>query len=206
MIVVIKHDGRKELFDPMKINAAVCRAAKSIDVPPPRLNIRFKEGEELPVDVIHDRVERELMKVAPEVAKAYILYREKRTQIRESNSKLMRQVGTLVKEMNHNNANTGNSAASKMYGIAEATSKPYFLAHMNKKWAENHRKCRLYLHDLGYRELTFNCFFSPLGKMLENGFDNGVGFIRPPKRIGSALALTAIILQSMQNDMFKPLG
>ena len=206
MIVVIKHDGRKELFDPMKINAAVCRAAKSIDVAPPHLNIRFKEGEELPVDVIHDRVEKELMKVAPDVAKAYILYREKRTQIRESNSKLMRQVGTLVKEMNHNNANTGNSAASKMYGIAEATSKPYFLAHMNKKWAENHRKCRLYLHDLGYRELTFNCFFSPLGKMLENGFDNGVGFIRPPKRIGSALALTAIILQSMQNDMFGGQG
>ena len=62
------------------------------------------------------------------------------------------------------------------------------------------------IHDLGYRNITFNCFFNPIGKMLANGFDNGVGYIRRPKRIGSALALVAIVLQSSQNSMFGGQG
>ena len=36
---------------------------------------------------------------------------------------------------------------------------------------------------------------------MHSGFNNGHGFIRPPKRPGSATALAAIILQSSQNDM-----
>lgn len=203
MTIVVKHDGRKEVFDHTKIDKAVSKAALEVGVQPPVITLSFADGE-VSVDAIHDAVEQELMKVAPNVAKAYILYRENRTRIRESKSNIAKQVRELTKEMNHSNANTGNSAASKMYGIAEAASKECFLANENPKWADNHRKCRVYQHDLGYRELTFNCFFNPIGEMLKNGFDNGVGYIRPPKRIGSALALVAIILQSAQNDMFKP--
>lgn len=39
-------------------------------------------------------------------------------------------------------------------------------------------------------------------KLLSSGFDTGYGYIRPPKRIASAVAQAAIILQSNQNDMF----
>ena len=205
MTIVVKHDGRKEVFDHTKIDKAVSKAALEVGVQPPVITLSFADGE-VSVDTIHDAVEQELMKVAPNVAKAYILYRENRTRIRESKSNIAKQVRELTKEMNHSNANTGNSAASKMYGIAEAASKECFLANENPKWADNHRKCRVYQHDLGYRELTFNCFFNPIGEMLKNGFDNGVGYIRPPKRIGSALALVAIILQSAQNDMFGGQG
>jgi len=42
----------------------------------------------------------------------------------------------------------------------------------------------------------------PLDDLLREGFDNGHGYIRPPKRPASATALAAIILQSSQNDMF----
>lgn len=202
MVTVIKHDGRREPFDRTKIYNAVAKAAKEIGlVQVPNIEIQVN-GDEITVDEIHDKVERELMKHAPAVAKAYILYREKRTEIREGKSKLMGTVSKLIEEMNHDNANTGNSAASKMYGIAEASAKQYYLSHINPKWAENHRKGRGYIHDLGYRNITFNCFFNPVGEMLKNGFDNGVGWIRPPKRIGSAMALVAIILQSSQNSCF----
>lgn len=200
-MVVIKHDGRKEKFDHAKIDNAVARAAKEVGVDTPKVKLAF-EGDEVSVDSIHDKVEQELMKYAPAVAKAYILYRNKRTEIREGKSNLMKTVSKLIEEMNHDNANTGNSSASKMYGIAEATSKQFYLANMNSKWAENHRKGRSYVHDLAYRNITFNCFFNPIGEMLKNGFDNGVGWIRPPKRIGSAMALVAIILQSAQNSCF----
>ncbi len=116
------------------------------------------------------------------------------------------KVENIVREMNHDNANTQNSAASKMYGIAESFSKPFFLSKINPVYAENHRKGKVYINDLGYYGLTWNCFFNPLGKMLQEGFENGVGTIRPPKRIASAVALACIILQSSQNDMFGGQG
>lgn len=210
MVKVIKHDGRVEDFDHSKIDKAVAKAAEEVGVDTPNVHLSYDDGHKgvtiVGVDTIHDDVERELMKLAPAVAKAYILYREKRTEVREGKSELMQTVGKLIEEMNHDNANTGNSAASKMYGIAEAASKRYYLSHMNPKWAENHRKGRAYMHDLGYHDITFNCFFNPIGKMLEHGFNNGVGMIRSPKRIGSAMALVAIILQSSQNDMYGGQG
>lgn len=115
-------------------------------------------------------------------------------------------VDSIVQEMNHDNANTQNSAASKMYGIAEAFSKPYFLTKISPKFAENHRNGKVYINDLGYYGLTWNCFFNPLRKMLEHGFGNGVGTIRQPQRIASAVALACIILQSSQNAMFGGQG
>ncbi len=210
VVKVIKHDGRVEDFDHSKIDKAVAKAAEEVGIDTPNVHLSYDDGHKgvtiVGVDTIHDDVERELMKLAPAVAKAYILYREKRTEVREGKSELMQTVGKLIEEMNHDNANTGNSAASKMYGIAEAASKRYYLSHMNPKWAENHRKGRAYMHDLGYHDITFNCFFNPIGKMLEHGFNNGVGMIRSPKRIGSAMALVAIILQSSQNDMYGGQG
>lgn len=210
VVKVIKHDGRVEDFDHSKIDKAVAKAAEEVGVEAPSVHLSYGDGNKgvtiVGVDTIHDDVEKELMKLAPAVAKAYILYREKRTEVREGKSELMQSVGKLIEEMNHDNANTGNSAASKMYGIAEAASKRYYLSHMNPKWAENHRKGRAYMHDLGYHDITFNCFFNPIGKMLKHGFNNGVGMIRSPKRIGSAMALVAIILQSSQNDMYGGQG
>lgn len=49
--------------------------------------------------------------------------------------------------------------------------------------------------------VVHNCLQIPLKKLLTEGFNNGHGYIRPPKRPASATALAAIILQSCQNDM-----
>ena len=220
-MTVVKRDGTEVSFDSEKIRGAVAKAFKACDgkgkmygtlLP---CNVTNKvchkieiygltnDKDSITVEGIQDFVEDVLMENYPDVAKAYILYRQKRTEARVAKSEMMKNVEKLVQEMNHDNANTQNSAASKMYGIAESVSKEYFLSKMSARHAENHRKGRVYIHDLGYYGLTWNCFFNPLGKMLKNGFDNGVGYIRPPKRIASAVALACIILQSSQNDMFR---
>lgn len=218
-MMVIKHDGRREGFNLQKVHDAVLKAARSVygeeNVCNELLANKVTEemykkfnavNKDVSVDTIHDSVEKSLMKHNKKCAKEYILYRQKRNEIRMAKSNLMKNVGALVAEMNHDNANTQNSAASKMYGIAESVSKPYFLSHMTPKYAENHKKGITYIHDLGYYGLTWNCFFNPLGDMLAHGFDNGVGSIRSPKRIASAVALSCIILQSSQNDMFGGQG
>lgn len=230
-MIVVKRDGTEVPFDSEKIRAAVekafvatehdCAKEEAVHVTYivcediSRVITSTDEAKErlpdakisrISVEDIQNVIEFELMAYFSDVAKAYILYRQKRTEARMAKSEMMKNVEKLVQEMNHDNANTQNSAASKMYGIAESVSKEYFLSKMSARHAENHRKGRIYIHDLGYYGLTWNCFFNPLGKILKNGFDNGVGYIRPPKRIASAVALACIILQSSQNDMFGGQG
>jgi anaerobic ribonucleoside-triphosphate reductase len=214
---VIKRDGRKQEFSKDKLYDAVFQAASRVsedDAPEIADEVSTAVAEyiigscdEITVDDIHGTIEDFLMKYYPVVAKEYIIYRQHRTDIRESKSDLMAAIEEISKEMHHDNANTNNSAASKMYGIAEAANKKYVLSKLLKPiHRENHLKGKVYINDLGYYQQTFNCFFNPIGQMLEHGFDNGVGSIRSPKRIGSAMALVAIILQSSQNSMFGGQG
>ena len=215
---VVKHDGTKQDFNPDKIFRAVIKAGRSVGDNDSNSLARvvaddvwryFCHGkpDEISVDSIHDKVEKELMRLAPDAAKSYILYRQKRTEYRESQSGLSKDIARFYTTINKDNANAANgSAASKMYSVAEAATKRYNLSHMSESHANNHKNGRIYIHDLGYYGVTFNCFFNPLGKMLEKGFSNGVGSIRPPKRIGSATALACIILQSSQNSMFGGQG
>ena len=60
----------------------------------------------------------------------------------------------------------------------------------------------MHIHDLNLYDLTFNCLFAPIGKLLKNGFDSGTGFIRSPKSIQSAASITAVILQLQSNQQF----
>jgi ribonucleoside-diphosphate reductase alpha chain len=86
---VIKRDGSKVEFDAEKIFQAVSKAFQAaIGRQPfePIANIvadvqRFT-SEEMTVEAIQDIVERQIMKYNPEVAKAYILYREQRNHLR----------------------------------------------------------------------------------------------------------------------------
>ena len=218
---VKKHDGRIEDFDSSKVLNAVKKASDAVghsgeglanEVAISVKNIVaneecFHDVHQIDVEEIHDAVEEVLMCLAPDVAKAYIIYRQKRTEARERDSELNKEIALYYTTVNKDNANAANgSAASKMYSVAEAATKRYNLAHMSQKYAENHKAGRCYIHDLGYYGVAFNCFYNPLGLMLEHGFNNGVGRVRPPKRIGSAVALACIILQSSQNSMFGGQG
>ena len=217
MLKVLKRDGREEEFDSRKINSAAMRALCEVEAPNAivlastvthEVTAEIEALKTSPnVNEIHDRVEEALMKAYPAAAKAYILYRQQRTEIREAGSLLMNTIKTITTDLKPDNANVGSSAAAKMYSIAEAASKTYTLSKvLSPQHAKNHQRGLIYINDLGYYPHTINCFFNPVGKILAAGFDNGVGYIRPPKSMQAAMALTAIILQSSQNEMFGGQG
>lgn len=219
---VLKRDGRIEEFDKQKIYNAIYQAASRVIIQwSPEYNHQIcdatartfsdkiaqgitNEPEPIPVDIIHNKIEVKLMKAQKfDIAKEYITYRQQRTNIREAKSDLMNVIEELSSEMSKENANTDPSAATKMYQIASAASREYILKRLMKpKFSQAHISGEIHIHDLDYYDKTINCMTHDLGRMLSEGFDNGVGYIRPPKRISSACALTAIILQSMQNNMF----
>lgn len=213
--VIRKRDGREASFDPSKITAAIFKAAKAeggedrqkaLELTLEVMKVLGEEfaGKEFSVEDVQDIVEKVLIEQGhARTAKAYILYRAERTRYREGKSDLMDVVEEILKETNRENANVGNSPSAKMLQIASAASKQYYLDRLiSPEFAKAHRSGDIHIHDLDFYGKTLNCVQIPLGQLLQQGFSNGHGYIRPPKRPASAAALAAIILQSSQNDMF----
>ena len=213
-MMIRKRDGREVEFDETKITDAIFEAAKSVGGADRQMAmevtadvIKFiKEHIKgvVSVEEVQDIVEKVLIENGhARTAKAYILYRAQRTAIRNARSELMDTVGAILKETDRDNANISNSPSAKMLQIASAASREYYLNRMiPEKIAFAHKNGDIHIHDLDFYGKTLNCVNIPLGRLLTNGFNNGHGFIRPPKRPGTASALAAIILQSSQNDMF----
>lgn len=209
-----KRDGRIVEFDSTKIAAAIFKAAKAVGGEDRQLADELAEvviqyltkklGTIVPtVEDVQDAVEKILIETGhAKTAKAYILYRDRRTRMREARSDLMDVVQEILVETSRENANISNSPSAKMLQIASAASKQYYLTRLiPEEMAQAHIEGDYHIHDLDFYGKTLTCVQIPLGRLLENGFNNGHGFIRPPKRPGSATALAAIILQSSQNDM-----
>ncbi|MDF2569806.1 MAG: nrdD [Sporomusa sp.] len=209
-----KRDGRSVTLDPQKITGAILKAAHAVGGADKQqaleltLEVLRYLKEKHPTDVINvetvqDAVENILIKKGhARTAKAFILYRNKRTRIRETCSELMDAVADILVETSRENANVSNSPSAKMLQIASAASKQYYLSRLIPDTIANaHRNGDIHIHDLDFYGKTLTCVQIPLGQLLQKGFNNGHGFIRPPKRPASASALAAIILQSSQNDM-----
>lgn len=210
-----KRDGRITEFTKEKITGAIFKAARAVGGEDYETAENLTEKvicylmknikDEIPdVETIQDAVEKVLIENGhAKTAKAYILHRSKRTRIREAKSELMDVVKDILAETSRENANVGNSPSAKMLQIASAASKHYYLNNViPEDMSKAHINGDLHIHDLDYYGKTLNCLQIDLTKLLLEGFNTGYGYIRPPKRISSAAAQAAIILQSNQNDMF----
>ncbi|MEW6171440.1 MAG: anaerobic ribonucleoside-triphosphate reductase, partial [Bacillota bacterium] len=213
--VIRKRDGREVPFDDSKITDAIFKAARAVGGEDRETAMRLTlevlgmlkakyNGSAFGVEDVQDLVEKVLIEAGhARTAKAYILYRNWRTRIRDAKSDLMDAVEEILDETSRENANVSNSPSAKMLQIAEAASKKYYLTRLiPDEFAQAHIRGDIHIHDLGFYAKTLNCIQIPLGKLLAEGFNTGHGYIRPPKRPGSATALACIILQSSQNDMF----
>jgi anaerobic ribonucleoside-triphosphate reductase len=209
-----KRDGRIVRFDKAKITYAIYKAQLAVGqdnmnraetLTEKVLDYLEKElvGAIPTVEGIQDIVERVLIEAGhAKVAKSYILYRDKRTRIRDAKAELMDIVADILVETSRENANVGNSPSAKMLQIASAASRHYYLHRLiPEDVAYAHIDGDIHIHDLEFYGKTLTCIQIPLYDLLSRGFSTGHGFIRPPKRPSSATALAAIILQSSQNDM-----
>ncbi len=214
MMQIRKRDGRLSTFDETKITDAIFRAAEAEGGHDKAMSMELtaKVLKELSasypnqifsVEDVQDAVEKILIEEGhARTAKAYILYRDRRNRVRMAKSDLMDAVEQILVETSRENANVSNSPSAKMLQIASAASKTYYLSRLiPDEFSKAHSRGDVHIHDLDFYSKTLTCLQIPLGELLERGFNNGHGYIRPPRRPASATALAAIILQSCQNDM-----
>ncbi|WP_366535709.1 anaerobic ribonucleoside-triphosphate reductase [Streptococcus pneumoniae] len=97
------------------------------------------------VEEIQDLVEKELMKVRPEVAKKYIIYREWRNTEREKKTQMKHVMDGIVaidkNDVNLSNANmSSHTPAGQMMTFASEVTKDYTYKYLlPKRYAEAHQ-------------------------------------------------------------------
>lgn len=211
---VTKRDGRQQPFDPSKITEAIKKAfdvsgegdhSLALSLTYRVIEKIIEEGFSSPtVPQVQQVVENTLMEAGLfETARAYVIYRNDRDRIRESNTKLMQELLRVLRTRDQENANVnGDAPMGKMLKGGSQAMKEVYLTHYAKnEHASAHREGYIHIHDADFAAIgTTTCLQIPLDRLLQNGFNTGHGWIRPPKSIESAASLSCIIFQSNQND------
>lgn len=211
-MIVIKRDGRKVDFDKEKIVNAIMKAMNDVDEINKDVAHRIAndisklESEELNVEDIQDTIEEKLMNSRlKKTARSYIRYRYDREKIRESKSKLMKEISEKLTASNVQNQNANvdeHSFGGRMGEANSAVMKNYALNYcMSEMAKDNHLNNEIYIHDLdSYAVGMHNCLSIPFDKLLANGFNTRQTDVRPANSVGTAFQLVAVIfqLQSLQ--------
>ena len=214
-MTVIKRDGRKTKFDKDKIKIAVLKAFIDVDGEETTYakekardiaNYIESLDKDMSVEEIQDVVEEKLMASnRKDVARAYIIYRNNRTKIRERNTQLMKDVSEKLMATNIQNQNANideKSFGGRMGEANDAVMKKYALDYcMSDIARNNHLNNEIYIHDLNsYAVGMHNCLSVPFDKLLANGFNTRQTDVRPAQSVNTAFQLVAVIfqLQSLQ--------
>lgn len=214
---IVKRDGRKVDFDRDKITKAVLAAFDEVDGEITS-EARHKasdivsyisstwEYDKISVEQIQDIIEEKLMaSKRKDVAKAFVIYRNDRTRVREQNTNLMKSIKEKLTASNVQNQNANIDEKSFGGRVGEASDtvlKQYALDNcMSEMSRNNHLNNEIYIHDLNsYAVGMHNCLSVPFDKLLANGFNTRQTDVRPAQSVSTAFQLVAVIfqLQSLQ--------
>lgn len=214
-----KRNGTIVDFDVRKIERAITKAAEA-SRPTKKMDAKKvaqyavtrvgkKYGDAIPtVEQVQDAVEESLIKHNyPQVAKDYILYRQKRTEIREDRNVMVdveKTMGEYLDQIDwrvNENSNQGYSLGGMILNTAGKVTANYWLSHMYPKAiGDAHRNADVHIHDLDM--FSGYCAGWSLRALLEEGF-NGVDNkieSNPPKHLSSAVAQMVNFLGTLQNE------
>jgi len=215
-----KRDGRIVDFDQEKITEAIWKAAQAVGGRDRNLAKRLSNqvvqllverfaGEIPGVEDIQDIVEKVLIENGhARTAKAYILYRKQRENLRKIKSTFLEvekivsdylnQIDWRVRE----NSNIGYSMSGLLMHVAGSVISQYTLDRIYPmEVADAHRNGDFHLHDL-YFGLSGYCAGWSLKQLLYEGFNGVPGAIEsnPPRHLDTALMQMVNFIGTLQNE------
>src|SRR3989344_2679222 len=214
-----KRNGSIVDFDLKKIEQAIEKAAETTETQEVMKahtvakdvyrELETKFDDQIPtVEQVQDIVEDVLIQHDyAETAKAYILYREKRREVREEKNVVV-QVEKAVTEYLEKldwrvnaNSNQGYSLGGMILNTAGSVIANYWLSHIYpKNVGDAHRNGDYHIHDLDM--FSGYCAGWSLRALLEEGFNGVPNKIEsaPPKHLSSAVAMMVNFLGTLQNE------
>lgn len=205
---VSKRDGTLQDFNVNKIADAIFKAVKACggnDYEPckkmaaevEKILVSKYDGKTPTVEEVQNIVEKVLIENRhAQVAKAYILYREKRTSARENNALIGATINLFNNYLNDadweikNNANTQRSVSGLNNYVREAFTKHYWINEVYPtEVAEAHNSGAIHVHDLGW--FGPYCAGWDIKQVLIEGFQGAAGKVqsKAPKHLRSLLGI-----------------
>ena len=212
-----KRDGRSDSFDASKITRAIAKAGQATDEfgdkeallltmkTLDRIEMLLSEAD-IEVEKIQDIVEHVLLESPYRVtAKAYILYREQRAQMRSITAKAhvdlmdgyLQRLDWRVRE----NSNMGFSLQGLNNYISSDVTSEYWLNRIyTPRIRDAHKSGDIHLHDLN--QLSVYCVGWDLADLLKEGFKGVSGNVEsaPPKHFRSALGQLVNFFYTLQGE------
>lgn len=156
------------------------------------------------VEEIQDTVIRKLMDAkAYKTAEAYIIYRQKHSEIRNANVDAIDIIESYVGGSNwriKENANIGYSIGGLILRTSERVTAEYWLNMFPAEIADAHRSAAIHIHDLGW--LTGYCAGWSLRELLYEGFNGVPGYLQcePARHMATAISHMVNFLGTLQNE------
>ncbi|MBU1895641.1 ribonucleoside triphosphate reductase, partial [Patescibacteria group bacterium] len=214
-----KRNGSIVDFDIKKIETAISKASSAVENSDPAVAFTLTRDvvtqledifqDKIPsVEEIQDVVEDMLIQYGySEIARAYILYRQKRNESRADKQVVVEVDKTISEYLDkldwrvNANSNQGYSLGGMILNTAGKVIANYWLSHIYPKAiGEAHRNGDMHVHDLDM--FSGYCAGWSLRALLEEGF-NGVSEkveSKPPKHLSSAVAQMINFLGTLQNE------
>lgn len=214
---VIKRDGSIQEFSFDKVRAVVQKAYDSNNQEVPDKFISQLEDtfsrivskkDSMNVEEIQDIIQNELIRRNQyDIVESFIIYRNKRAEIREQNSELIKNIMKKLAGANVENQNANVDEASFGGRIGEAarvvTKNDALKYRMSKKSRKNHENNEIYIHDLdSYSTGMHNCLSVPFDSLLGNGFETRQTDVRPASSANTAMQLVAVLFQIQSLQQF----
>ncbi len=216
---IVKRDGSLTSFDQSKITAAIEKAgAATGEFGPDEAIIlsgqackviahRF-QGAAPTVEEIQDIVEQTLITANHfETARAYIVYREKRSQTRRDRETYIDVTSSVNEYLSradwrvNANANQGYSLGGLILNVSGKVIANYWLSHVYPPAVgEAHRNGSIHIHDLDM--LSGYCAGWSLRTLLNEGFNGVPNKVEsaPPKHLSAAMGQMVNFLGTLQNE------
>ncbi len=212
---ILKRDGRQETWSTDRIAQAILKALKANGIKDPILASRLARQVEEKLsafpapeqEAVQDTVEEVLMDSRlHSVARSYILYREKRRQLREQKAAFLDIAETIDAYLSkadwrvHENANMTHSFQGLMLHLSGTLQAKYALEKYPAEVREAHKHGYFHIHDLSYG-LAGYCAGWSLRDLLLEGFNlQGRSCAGPPRHLDTALGQMVNFLGTLQNE------
>ena len=212
---IVKRSGETVDFDANKIFMAIFKAAAETSEMPAsqvttitqyvlnKLDSVFVDSVPT-VEQIQDMVIQTLMDSrAYKTAEAYIIYRNKHSEIRDANIDAVQVIDSYVTEADwrvKENANIGYSIGGLILRTSERVTAEYWLNLYPKAIADAHKRASFHIHDLGW--LSGYCAGWSLRELLYEGFNGVPGYLQcgPAKHMATAISHMVNFLGTLQNE------
>ncbi len=212
---IVKRDGRIETWSSEKIIQAILKALRASGIKDPLLAKRIGSRVEKKLDgidmpeqeLIQDSVEQVLMESRLyNVARKYIVYREKRREIRSQREAFLDITDTIDSYLNksdwrvNENANMSHSFQGLMLHLSGSVQARYSLEKYPEEVRMAHEHGYFHIHDLSFG-LAGYCAGWSLRDLLLEGFNlEGRCSSGPARHFDAALGQMVNFLGTLQNE------